>query len=67
MFNLANNTINGDSPELKNIGKFNKMILEDIQKEEYDRLKEYELTLKDVSKEINKIAVKYFKDKYNSI
>jgi hypothetical protein len=65
MFDLANDTINGGNPDMKNMGTYMKMVNADILKEDSDIIASAGLELKDLSKFVFNIARQFFQNKYN--
>ena len=61
MYNLANDTVNGGTPDMKNISTFIRMVNDDIIKEEMEVLKENGLEIKQIFGVVSKMIVPYFK------
>ncbi len=66
MFDLANDVLNGGIPDIKNIGKFIKMINEDIIDEESDVIKHYGLIPKDIFYSVAKIIKPWYIEQLNN-
>lgn len=62
MFALANDTINGAVPDIRNIGAYLKLVNADILKEESDVIAEAGLIPKDIYPAVAKIAREFYKD-----
>ena len=64
---IVNGTHNGDEQlvSLSDLGNFIKSVSLDIKEEEVNSLIEYNLTFKQISKYIGKLAVPYFKERVN--
>lgn len=62
MFALANDTINGAVPDIRNIGMYLKLVNADILKEESDVIAEAGLIPKDIYPAVAKIAREFYKD-----
>jgi len=62
MFAEANNTINGDIPDIKNIGTFLKMVNSDIIKEELDTIISVGLEPKDIFGAVAQIIKPWYKE-----
>lgn len=67
MFDLANDTINGAVPDIRNIGAYLKLVNADILKEESDVIAEAGLIPKDIYPAVAKIAREFYKDALDNI
>ena len=67
MFTLANDTINGNVPDIRNIGMYLKLVNADILKEESDVIAEAGLIPKDIYPAVAKIAREFYKDALDDI
>jgi hypothetical protein len=67
MFDLANDTINGAVPDIRNIGAYLKLVNADILKEESDVIAEAGLIPKDIYPAVAKIAREFYKDALDDI
>lgn len=66
MFDLANDTLNGGRPDMKNMGPFLKLLSEDIKKEESDTITEAGADFKEVMGRAQTIARQFFRDQFNA-
>lgn len=66
MYALANDTINGKEPDVRNIGAFLKMVNQDIAKEEMQMIHELGVDFKALCKPVSTIARMYFMEQLNA-
>ncbi len=66
MFALANDTINGNVPDIRNMGLYLKLVNADILKEEADVIAEAGLVPKDIYPFVGRIAREFYKDMLDS-
>lgn len=66
MFALANDTINGNVPDIRNMGLYLKLVNSDILKEEADVIAEAGLIPKEIYPFVGRIAREFYKDMLDS-
>lgn len=66
MYDLANDVINSGKPDIKNIGTFMRLLINDVIKEEIGLLTKNSLEIKDISKHISAIARRWYLEQLNS-
>lgn len=62
MYQQANNTLNGELPDIQNLGKFMKLLNCDIIKEESDTISEAGLEPKEIFGSVGRIAREWYKE-----
>lgn len=67
MFDLANDTLNGNIPDITNMGKYMKLINNDIIKEELDVIADAGLIPKEIFKSVSTIARGFYGEKLDEI
>jgi len=67
MFDLANDTINGGQPDIKNLGKFIKFVMNDIIKEESDVIADAGFEPRDMGKVIPQIVRPWYQEQLDKL